>query len=114
LCHREASERAAGRLYESPTDYNSDRPFQPVTLQGALFADSVPLYREANLLKTPAQGNQLVEVMGEKRAVFMRGHGAVVVGLDLEELLFYALVLEDDACKTEQVTTLGKRWHDQS
>ena len=44
----------------------------------------------------------------------MRGHGAVVVGLDLEELLFYALVLEDDACKTEQVTTLGKRWHDQS
>ena len=65
-------------------------------------------------MKTPAQGNQLVEVMGEKRAVFMRGHGAVVAGLDLEELLFYALVLEDDACKTEQVATLGKRWHDQS
>jgi hypothetical protein len=50
-------------LYESATDYNSERPFQPVTLQGALFADGVPLYREANLVKTPAQGNQLVEVM---------------------------------------------------
>ena len=89
-------------LYESATDYNSERPFQPVTLQGALFADGVPLYREANLVKTPAQGNQLVEVMGKKLAVLMRGHGAVVAGLDLEELLFYALVLEDDACKTEQ------------
>lgn len=95
------NERHEG-LYESPTDYNSDRPFQPVTLQEALFADSVPLYREANLLKTPAQGNQLVDVMGKKRSLFMRGHGAVVAGLDLEELLFYALVLEDDACKTER------------
>jgi hypothetical protein len=36
----------------------------------------------------------------------MHGHGAVV-GLDLEEVLFCALVLEDDACKTVQAAALG-------
>ncbi len=86
----------------------ADRTFKPVTLQGALFAEGVPLYREANLVKTPAQGQQLVEVMGDKRAVLMRGHGAVVAGRDLEEVLFCSLVLEDDACKTMQAATLGE------
>jgi ribulose-5-phosphate 4-epimerase/fuculose-1-phosphate aldolase len=85
----------------------ADRPFLPVTLQGALFAEGVPLYREANLVKTPAQGAGLVAVMRDKRAALMRGHGAVVTGRDLEEALFCALVLEDDACKTMQAATLG-------
>ena len=85
----------------------ADRPFKPVTLQGALFAEGVPLYREANLVKTAAQGEQLVQVIEDKRAVLMRGHGAVVVGRDLEEVLFCALVLEDDACKTMQAAALG-------
>jgi ribulose-5-phosphate 4-epimerase/fuculose-1-phosphate aldolase len=85
----------------------ADRPFRPVTLQGALFADGVPLYREANLVKTPEQGRDLAHVIDNRRAVLMRGHGAVVAGLDLEEVLFCALVLEDDACKTVQAATLG-------
>ena len=84
-----------------------DRPFCPVTLQGALFAEGIPLYREANLVKTPEQGRQLAEAIGNQRAVLMRGHGAVVAGLDLEEVLFCALVLEDDACKTAQAAALG-------
>ncbi|MGH7783961.1 MAG: class II aldolase/adducin family protein [Candidatus Binatia bacterium] len=86
----------------------ADRPFQPVTLQGALFAEGIPFYRQVNLVKTAAQGGQLVQVMGDKRAVLMRGHGAVVGARDLEEVLFCALVLEDDACKTMQAATLGK------
>ena len=85
----------------------ADRKFQPVTLQGALFAEGVPLYREAGLVKTTAQGGQLVETIGAKRAVLMRGHGAVLTGKDLEEVLFCTLVLEDDACKTMQAATLG-------
>ena len=85
----------------------ADRPFRPVTLQGALFAEGIPLYREANLVKTADQGRQLVEAMGDKRAVLMRGHGAVVAGRDLEEVLFCALVFEDDACKTVQAAALG-------
>ena len=85
----------------------ADRPFRPVTLQGALFAEGIPLYAQANLVKTPDQGRELAKVMGDERAVLMRGHGAVVAGLDLEEVLYCALVLEDDACKTFQAASLG-------
>src|SRR5262245_66381997 len=55
------------------------REFRPVTLQGAIFNDGVPLYPEAQLITTPARGNSLLKVIGDKRAVLLRGHGFVVV-----------------------------------
>lgn len=84
------------------------RDFRPVTLQGALFVEGVPLYRKAQLIKTPAQGHELVGVIDNKRAVLMRGHGIVVVGRDLEEILYASLILEDDARKTMQAAQLGE------
>ena len=84
------------------------REFRPVTLQGALFGDGVPLYPEASLVKTHAQGQRLAEVIGDKRAALLRGHGIVVIGRDPEELLFATLVLEDDARKAMQAAMLGE------
>ncbi|MGH7823810.1 MAG: class II aldolase/adducin family protein [Candidatus Binatia bacterium] len=84
------------------------RQFQPVTLQGAIFSDGVPLYPEAHLITTPARGRGLLKVIGEKRAALLRGHGIVVVGKNLQEVLFASLVLEDDAKKTMQAATLGE------
>ena len=84
------------------------REFRPVTLQGSLFGDGVPLYTEANLIKTPALGQRLLEVIGDKRAALLRGHGIVVVGRDLQEVLFASLVLEDDSRKAMQAATLGE------
>jgi ribulose-5-phosphate 4-epimerase/fuculose-1-phosphate aldolase len=84
------------------------RAFQPVTLQGAIFSEGVPLYPEAQLITNPARGNSLLKVMGDKRAVLLRGHGIVVVGKNLQEVLFASLVLEDDAKKTMQAATLGE------
>src|ERR1044071_2628885 len=84
------------------------RQFQPVTLQGAIFADGVPLYPEAQLITTPARGTTLLKVINDKRAVLLRGHGIVVVGKNLPEVLFASLVLEDDAKKTMQAATLGE------
>ena len=84
------------------------RQFQPVTLQGAIFADGVPLYPEAQLITTPARGTSLLKVINDKRAVLLRGHGIVVVGKNLQEVLFASLVLEDDAKKTMQAATLGE------
>ena len=37
------------------------RKFQPVTLQGAIFSDGVPLYPEAQLITNPARGEALLE-----------------------------------------------------
>jgi ribulose-5-phosphate 4-epimerase/fuculose-1-phosphate aldolase len=84
------------------------RKFEPVTLQGAIFSDGVPLYPEAQLITTPARGTSLLKVIGDKRAALLRGHGIVVVGKNLQEVLFAALVLEDDAKKTMQAATLGE------
>ncbi len=84
------------------------REFQPVTLQGAIFSEGVPLYPEAQLITTPARGSSLLKVIGEKRAALLRGHGIVVVGKNLQEVLFASLVLEDDAKKTMQAATLGE------
>ena len=84
------------------------REFQPVTLQGAIFSEGVPLYPQAQLITTPARGSSLLKVIGEKRAVLLRGHGIVVAGQNLQEVLFASLVLEDDAKKTMQAATLSE------
>jgi len=83
------------------------REFRPVTLQGAIFAEGVPLYSEAHLITTPDRGKRLVEVIGGKRAALLRAHGIVVVGKNLPEALFASLVLEDDAKKSMQAASLG-------
>ncbi len=83
------------------------RKFRPVTLQGALFSGGVPLYSEAHLITTPARGRRLAKVIGNKRAALLRGHGIVVVGRNLAEVLYASLVLEDDAKKSAQAASLG-------
>lgn len=87
------------------------RDFQPVTLQGAIFSDGVPLYNDAHLVTTPERGRKLKEVMGSKRAVLMRGHGIAVAGKSLPEVLYATLILEDDAKKTLEAASLGTVSH---
>jgi L-ribulose-5-phosphate 4-epimerase len=84
------------------------REFRPVTLHGAIFSDGVPLYPEAQLITNPERGDALVKVIGGKRAALLRGHGIVVAGQNLPEVLYTALVLEDDTKKTLQAATLGE------
>ena len=84
------------------------REFKPVTLQGAIFSEGIPLYPEAQLITTAARAESLCKVMGNNRAVLLRGHGIVVAGKNLQEVLFASLVLEDDAKKTMQAATLGE------
>jgi len=84
------------------------REFRPVTLQGAIFNEGVPLYPEAQLITNPQRGSTLLKVIGKHRAALLRGHGIVVAGQNLQEVLYTALVLEDDTKKTLQAATLGE------
>jgi ribulose-5-phosphate 4-epimerase/fuculose-1-phosphate aldolase len=84
------------------------REFRPVTLQGAIFSDGVPLYPQAQLITSPERGEALRKVIGDKRAALLRAHGIVVVGQNLQEVLYTALVLEDDTKKTLQAAALGE------
>jgi ribulose-5-phosphate 4-epimerase/fuculose-1-phosphate aldolase len=85
----------------------SERPFRPVTLQGSIFDEEVPLYTEPRLVRTVAQGRSLAHVLGDRAAIFMRGHGIVVVARDVEQMLYCALVLEDEARKAVEAAALG-------
>lgn len=87
------------------------RDFHPVTLQGTIFGEGVPLYKEAHLVTTPQRGDALLKTIGNHRAVLMRGHGIVVAGKSLAEVLFASLILEDDAKKTMQAAALGPVEH---
>jgi L-fuculose-phosphate aldolase len=84
------------------------RKFQPVTLQGAIFAEGVPLFPEAQLITTPARGANLLKTIADKRAALLRGHGIVVAGKNLQEVLYTSFVLEDDAKKSWQAAALGE------
>ena len=83
------------------------REFRPVTLQGTIFGEGVPLYNQAHLVTTPERGAALLRAIGNKRAVLMRGHGIVVAGRTLAEVLYASLILEDDAKKTMEAAALG-------
>jgi len=84
------------------------REFRPVTLQGALFEKGVPVYSRPNLIKTVSQGEELVQVMGDKRALLLRAHGIVVVGRNIEEMLYTTLILEDDSKRSVEAAALGE------
>ena len=82
--------------------------FQPVTLQGSMFLDGIPVYPSGHLITTPALGQEVANLIGSRRAALLRSHGIVVVGRDIEEMLYGALVLEDNALKAVQAATLGE------
>lgn len=84
------------------------RGYRPVTLQAAMFQKGVPLYTQPHLITTPALGARIAELIGDKRAALLRGHGTVILGVDVEEMLYATLVLEDDTRKAVQASVLGE------
>ena len=85
----------------------AQREFHPVTLQGTVFGGGLPVYQEAALVRSIEQGKNLADVIGDKPAAFMRGHGIVVVARDVEQMLYASLILEDEAQKWIQAAGLG-------
>ena len=84
------------------------RDFEPVTLQGAIFSDGVPLYPEAQLITNPERGDALLKSIGNNRAAAVARPRHRRRRQSLPEVLFASLVLEDDAKKTMQAAALGE------
>ncbi len=82
--------------------------YRPVTLQGAMYGEGIPEYPEPHLITTPQRGKKLADLIGNKRAALLRGHGTVVIGKDIEEMLYACLTLEDDTRKAAQAIALGE------
>jgi L-fuculose-phosphate aldolase len=67
----------------------------PLTQEGALFIQGVPLYDGTpELITTKEMAIPIARALGDKRALFIKNHGVVVVGRSLQEAVISALYLE--------------------
>jgi HCOMODA/2-hydroxy-3-carboxy-muconic semialdehyde decarboxylase len=64
---------------------------------GAYFAPFPPLHSDPRLIRDEAKATALTELLGNARAIVMRGNGAVTVGATLPEAVALAWYLEDAA-----------------
>ena len=80
----------------------------------AFVALGVPVFEIRNaagmtdmLIRTPELGQALAASLGDKPAVLMRGHGAVVVGASIPESVGRSIYLQMDARLQAQAMALG-------
>jgi L-ribulose-5-phosphate 4-epimerase len=69
----------------------------PLSLHSAIFAPKVPIHRYPGEVNTPRLGKEVAASLGGGFAVVQQGHGATVVGADLQQACVVALLLEDSA-----------------
>ena len=60
-------------------------------------AGEVPLYERAGLVRTRALGDAVAAVLGPRRAMLLRGHGANVADADVRRAIVVACFLEEAA-----------------
>ncbi len=89
-------------------------PLRAVAHSGGFIADGFPIFeiREAGgmtdmLVRTAALGRALAQVLGNKPAALMRGHGAAVVGPSLPHVVGRSISLEVGAKLQAQAMALG-------
>jgi HCOMODA/2-hydroxy-3-carboxy-muconic semialdehyde decarboxylase len=61
------------------------------------------------LIRSPALGRALAQTLGSHPAALMRGHGAVVVGHDIQQVVFRSVYTELNAKLQSQALALGTK-----
>ena len=92
----------------------SSVPFRPVYHMAAFMGEGIPVFDIRNrsgitdmLVSDPSRALGLVEVLGNRNAVLMRGHGAAVVGATLPLAVGRSIYLELDARLQREAIGLG-------
>lgn len=120
-----------GRIYDARDDVNAvchnHSPYavvvssvglemRPVHSAGAVQLDPIPVYEDYDpeggmLITTDAEGDDLADVLGEGRALMLRGHGAVVAGETITEAVLASLRLEYNARLLYHQACIGEPWY---
>ena len=82
----------------------------PVCNEGAYFCEGTPVYDDPSLLNTMEKAHEVAEVLGDKTAVLLRGHGAVVVADTMERVCRLAVSLERTARIQILAESVGTPW----
>jgi ribulose-5-phosphate 4-epimerase/fuculose-1-phosphate aldolase len=80
---------------------------RPMHNYSAIFYQGVPLYTGTGQVESPARAGEMAELLGESKALMLRGHGAVVVGQSIREVCMLALFLEESARLQAEAMRLG-------
>jgi L-fuculose-phosphate aldolase len=80
--------------------------FSPVYPQGVLLGD-VPVMESPLSINSRAMGERLAATLAGGRAVFLKSHGAVLVGTDLVECFALAIYCEENAHRQYLAAALG-------
>ena len=83
------------------------KPLQAVGVTGAPFGETVPVHADPTLIQRPEQGKQVAATLGERPAVILRGHGAVIVGASIEEAFVRSVMFEDNALRQFRACQIG-------
>jgi L-fuculose-phosphate aldolase len=84
------------------------RPLVPVFQLGAVFpTKGLPVYDDPDLIRSDGEADAVARALGSGRAVLLRGHGAVVVGDDVETCFTTSIWLEENAKKQLWASMLG-------
>jgi L-fuculose-phosphate aldolase len=71
--------------------------FVPVNQHGSVFGAKIPVLDDSTHIDTKGKGEKLAQVLGNSKAVIIRGHGVVVVGRDAVDCFTSCVYLEDNA-----------------
>jgi L-fuculose-phosphate aldolase len=77
-----------------------DQGLVPFNREARIFADGVPIFPESHGINSFALARRMVDALGPHYAVFLRGHGIVVVGPGVEGTCISAIQLER-ACQDQ-------------
>ena len=90
-------------------------PLRPIFHMAALLGTEVPVWDIADefgttdmLVRTMDQGRSLARTLGPGRVALMRGHGSVVAGRTVREVVMTCVYMEQNARLQLQAAALGK------
>ena len=86
----------------------TDRKLEPVHNHGSFFSGGVPVFHTPDLITTEKLGGELVQTLGDKPAILLRGNGQVTVGKTIPEVVMMAIYLEEAAEMLYGALQIGK------
>jgi ribulose-5-phosphate 4-epimerase/fuculose-1-phosphate aldolase len=81
---------------------------RPMHNYSAIFHEGVPVFEGTGQVETPERATEIARLLGNAKAILLRGHGAVVVGKTIPEVCVLALYLEESARLQTEAMKLGK------
>src|SRR5438552_1683631 len=73
------------------------QPLRILHNSAGVFVDGVPVFERIGLIRTRELGDDVAATLGQRRAMFLRGHGANVAEVDVRRAAVVACFLEEAA-----------------